>query len=253
MIFSSVQVAKASSYPEGCTSTTKFSATTGRSCTPQPCQPGDLYNFQTGQRCGAVSYLPGCASGYLYSVTTGQRCDNPNITVVPPDQQTGPVTTPAVTKTNLQIPTFEVLSDSPKTIRTSSDDPQVLATFTVKNTSINTPLSLLGLTVSVSSGQAGDNFPTSIGISGGEGAMGLRIGSADQVIDNAGGSETVALAQRIYLGPWQSQKFSITVPGKLKQSLAGATIKTELKASGTYDNNSASAYGTGMASTTVTY
>jgi len=86
--------AHAAGYPNGCTATTKYSATTGKPCdyypNPAGCQPGDLYDSNTGNPCGAtVAYLPGCTSLYGYSMTTGRSCNqyvsayNPIVTLSP--------------------------------------------------------------------------------------------------------------------------------------------------------------------------
>jgi hypothetical protein len=52
----SAPIASATSYPDGCTATTKYSATTGHLCLSlNNCAPGDLYSQLDGHKCGATT------------------------------------------------------------------------------------------------------------------------------------------------------------------------------------------------------
>lgn len=75
--------AHAADYPDGCTATTAYSATTGHPCTLPDCAPGDLFSGVTGKPCGGTGFLPGCWSLIGYSVTTGTKCDTPAQSVAP--------------------------------------------------------------------------------------------------------------------------------------------------------------------------
>jgi hypothetical protein len=67
-------------FPQGCTSTSGYSTTTGQLCSttinlPQGCTSTSLYSVTTGQACTTTIVLPqGCTSTSGYSITTGQLC-----------------------------------------------------------------------------------------------------------------------------------------------------------------------------------
>jgi hypothetical protein len=72
----SFQIVNASAFPDGCSATTKFSATTGHSCAiSQTCVPGDLFDSMTGKPCKSGGYPIGCNSFAGFSTITGQKCD----------------------------------------------------------------------------------------------------------------------------------------------------------------------------------
>jgi hypothetical protein len=109
----SLQTAHASNYPDGCTATTAYSATTGHPCTLPDCNPGDLFSAVDGHKCTAAVYLPGCFSTVGYSTTTGTRCDGST-----PVQSNPIITNPTNTMPDTTQPTTPDPVDNPQTSST---------------------------------------------------------------------------------------------------------------------------------------
>jgi len=84
--------------PEGCTSTTGFSPTTGHSCAetvtyPEGCTSTTGFSTTTGHPCSETVTLPeGCTSTTGFSPTTGQSCAGTTTTTVAPAEGTLTVT-----------------------------------------------------------------------------------------------------------------------------------------------------------------
>jgi hypothetical protein len=78
--------------PEGCTSTTGFSPTTGHSCAetvtyPEGCTSTTGFSTTTGHPCSETVTLPaGCTSTTGFSPTTGQSCAGTTTTTVAPSE-----------------------------------------------------------------------------------------------------------------------------------------------------------------------
>lgn len=96
-------VTYAVTYPDGCTATTKYSATTGKLCSNLPqndCSPGDTYSSLTGQLCS--SYILGCVSTSGFSIVNGKKCDG-SVSVSQTDSQPIQENITAINHTNQAI------------------------------------------------------------------------------------------------------------------------------------------------------
>lgn len=160
----SVHSVQASSYPDGCDATTKYSATTGHICVMSPtCQPGDLYNSQTGQPCETSPYFLGCASLDGYSTVTGIKCDGALRQVVQS------LINPSNTKVAVPIVTATVNADMvPPSIHYSSNMESRMLAINISNTS--------SIPVVLSTGSVAINRPFSYRVTA---LGGLVLGNGD--------------------------------------------------------------------------
>lgn len=118
-----IQYAHADSLSSGCSANDTYSPTTGQLCViSQTCQPGDLYNSQTGSPCSGNTYLPGCFAGSIYSVTTGEKCDGSI-----PVQNVQPIASNATLVAPIQTMNT---SDTTALMAAKSNAESIIATYT---------------------------------------------------------------------------------------------------------------------------
>ena len=100
-------------YPDGCSSSTGFSVTTGQPCNtggsmglPDGCTSTAGFSTTTGQPCNAsVPTIPGCEPGFTFSPETGQSCDG----------SAAPATGPVVASPSLTTPPSTTLVEGQAT------------------------------------------------------------------------------------------------------------------------------------------
>lgn len=216
----SVHQVHADPYPDGCTTTTKYSSTTGHACSvPMTCQPGDLYDSQTGQPCVSNAYLPGCTSLNGYSVTTGVRCDG----AIRPSQQTIG-TAPSVPISSMQV------SADPESVYdpglSSGVNQNVnMGFFTVKNTG-TVPLTISGIHVTMAGGDGSSSLAYRMY------EPPLLIASGNITTDGGNDSEDIS---PVSISPGLSANFQVQISGMVPISLVGKTLSTTVSFIGSAD------------------
>lgn len=209
LLILSVHTASASSYPDGCTATTKYSSTTGHLCSvPATCQPGDLYDSQTGQPCSQNAYLPGCNSLVGYSVTTGVRCDGAL-------QQVVDSSTPAISTGSISV-TSDANSAYNPGLSVGSNQSVNMGFFTVSNTG-GTPVTISGIRLGMAGGNGSDSLVYRMY------NPPLLVASGNVATDDGDDSEDIS---PVTINPGLDADFQVQVSGAVPASLAGRTLST---------------------------